>query len=324
MIVGCAPTTLGGGLVCAIAVNQPVQSWTVFRSQDELRVLGETLSRFLPSLPPCPPSLSPGYDINALMLARNELQEWLTNILMYPGVQESIEARNFLSQGANMIPPQYEGVAWTQFNAMAAPPQRASPNGAHAGGGSTNLDDMEMDDMFMAGDDGDVADDDNFDEGDYIPSALERYKPTDEAITNAEEMELMDLAGEVEMVEDIGSLAQSLGASHLGRSLQLQAEIKHRTHDVNPNVQAPQGLKMGGITIKGASGGIGGAIERAQSENVISSNNAFNSKPIQSAPRLDSFKLIKVIGKGSFGKSVLCASCDRVPVNLTFSSTKHR
>jgi hypothetical protein len=258
------------------------------------------------------------------MLARNELQEWLTNILMYPGVQESIEARNFLSQGANMIPPQYEGVAWTQFNAMAAPPQRASPNGAHAGGGSTNLDDMEMDDMFMAGDDGDVADDDNFDEGDYIPSALERYKPTDEAITNAEEMELMDLAGEVEMVEDIGSLAQSLGASHLGRSLQLQAEIKHRTHDVNPNVQAPQGLKMGGITIKGASGGIGGAIERAQSENVISSNNAFNSKPIQSAPRLDSFKLIKVIGKGSFGKSVLCASCDRVPVNLTFSSTKHR
>lgn len=301
MIVACGPTTLGGGLVCAIAVTQPVQSWSVFRCHDEFRVLGETLSRVLPSLPPCPLPLSPGYDLNALMLARNQLQEWLTNILMYPGVQESIEARNFLSQGANMLPPQYEGVAWTQFNTMMMPQQRTSQAQA-PGGASTNLDDMEMDDMFMAGDDGDVAHDDNFDDGDYIPSASERYKPTDEAITDAEEMEIMDLAGEVEMVEDIGSLAQSLGASHLGRSLQLQAEIKHRSNDSHSNRQVPQGLKLGGITSTGASGGIGGAIERAQSDNVISSNNAFNSKPIQSAPRLDSFKLIKVIGKGSFGK----------------------
>ena len=40
-------------------------------------------------------------------------------------------------------------------------------------------------------------------------------------------MEIMQSAGEVEMIDDIGSLAQSLGASHLGRSLQLQAEMKH-------------------------------------------------------------------------------------------------
>lgn len=303
MIVACGPTALGGGLVCAIAVTQPVQSWSVFRCHDEFRVLGETLSRFLASLPPCPPSLSPGYDLNSLMLSRNLLQEWLTNILMFPGVQESVEARNFLSLGANMIPPQYEGVAWTQFNTMM-PQQRTSQVVAHSpGGGSANLDDMEMDDMFMAGDDGEVVQDDNFDDGDYIPSASERYKPTDEAITDAEEMEIM--LGDVEiLVEDIGSLAQSLGASHLGRSLQLQAETKHRGNDSFLHSQIPQGLKMGGITSKGASGGIGGAIERAQSDNVVSSNNAFNSKAIQSAPRLDSFKLIKVIGKGSFGECI--------------------
>jgi hypothetical protein len=43
---------------------------------------------------------------------------------------------------------------------------------------------------------------------DFIPAASVRYKPTDEAVTD-EDMDIMQSAGE-EMVDDIGSLAQSL------------------------------------------------------------------------------------------------------------------
>jgi hypothetical protein len=68
--------------------------------------------------------------------------------------------------------------------------------------------DMEMDDMFLADDEGALSqeDTDSSDE-DFIPAASVRYKPTDEAVTD-EDMDIMQSAGEVEMVDDIGSLAQ--------------------------------------------------------------------------------------------------------------------
>jgi hypothetical protein len=75
--------------------------------------------------------------------------------------------------------------------------------------------DMEMDDMFwQTMKERSRRNTDSSDE-DFIPAASVRYKPTDEAVTD-EDMDIMQSAGEVEMVDDIGSLAQSLGASHLG------------------------------------------------------------------------------------------------------------
>jgi hypothetical protein len=58
-----------------------------------------------------------------------------------------------------------------------------------------------------------------------------------------------------------------------------------------------KGLNIGGSGAlpAPAMGGIGGAMAQA------ASSTHFNHKPPVSAPRLDSFKMIKVIGKGSFG-----------------------
>jgi len=87
---------------------------------------------------------------------------------------------------------------------------------------------MEMDDMFdTGGGSDDERDQDESDDDDDLPeySAANRYQPTVEAITQEDAMEIQQQAVEAEMIEDVGSLAQSLGASHLGRSLQLQAEI---------------------------------------------------------------------------------------------------
>ena len=64
--------------------------------------------------------------------------------------------------------------------------------------------------------------------------ASERYKACDEDITAEDEMDLAQVyAGDVEMVDDVGSLAQSLGASHLGRSLMLQDE--HMGNNMSSN-----------------------------------------------------------------------------------------
>jgi hypothetical protein len=314
MIVACGPVRTGG-LVYAVFVSQPVQSWTVLRGHQDFLAVGEALSQLLTGLPPCP-SLegSTGTDLAAVVKARNELQEWLSAILMYPGARESPAVRNFLTFGANTIPPQYDGVAWTQFNTVPSPappalaPSPTSPNHSHSGY-STSVADMEMDDMFLADDEGALSQEDNdYLDEDFVPAASVRYKPTDEAVTD-EDMDIMQLAGEVEMVDDIGSLAQSLGASHLGRSLQLQAQIKHPGRPLAVN-KPVQGLNVGGASPQQPqgtpqSGGIGSAMEHAKSSGFAGlgdSFSPFNQKPLQSAPRLDSFKMIKVIGKGSFGK----------------------
>ena len=332
----------------AVTVTQPVQSWTVVRSHEDFGSLGAALSTTStgildPSLSTCPTlttktaSISAG-DLNTIVQVRNELQAWLSSVLMNPSAHESPAVNNFLTAGANTIPPQYEGVVWTQFSPVLPPvsPPPGSPiaaaaaaanisggssnnmNNPAAGAGNNNVYDMEMDEMYDIADDENATssqqDDPDEDDQDFIPAASVRYKQTNEAITDEDEMEIMQ-AGEVEMIDDIGSLAQSLGASHLGRSLQLQAEMKHHGNNNNNIISSnnahhfgggggmsnkpQQGLNIGRSVVQPAPamGGIGGAMAQAANSSL-----PFNHKPPVSAPKLDSFKMIKVIGKGSFGK----------------------
>jgi hypothetical protein len=291
-----------------VTVAQPVQSWTVIRSHSDFLSVGDALSQIIIELPVCPPLNSDvaNYaitnDLNAVLRSRNLLQNWLCCILMYPGARDSPAVRNFLTAGANTIAPQYEQVIWTPFNVLMTSAMRPVASNKRSSDDKTG--DMEMDDMFMADDDPHVAapgqtgqNEDNDYNDDVIPSASERYKPTDEAVTDEDEMDIMQFAGEVEMVEDIGSLAQSLGASHLGRSLQLQAGMKHQVASLNGDpVQNGIGAGIGiNIQTTQETGGLGNAMASAVT-------NPFNLKQPVSAPRLDSFKMIKVIGKGSFGK----------------------
>ena len=317
MIVASGPFR-GGGLVHAVAVTQPVQSWTVIRGHDDFCAVGDALSSVLTGLPPCPTPTITGTTMDGMALskARNELQEWLTSILIYPGARESPAIRNFLTYAANMIPPQFEGVPWTTFTPdgeilsssqvySTQSSSSSSASGYGTGSGAGNLDDMVMDDMFEGDDDvGPVNDDASDDEDDYLRPSV-RYKPTDEPITEEDELEMMALAGEVEMVEDVGSLAQSMGASHLGRSLQLQAEMSRPPSHQEQQLKPPQsGVKLGTAVSGNGGGGIGSAMERA----CQGIGDSFNQIKPQSAPRLDSFKMIKVIGKGSFGKPAVFGS----------------
>mmetsp|Transcript_4996 Transcript_4996/g.9656 ORF Transcript_4996/g.9656 Transcript_4996/m.9656 type:complete len:387 (-) Transcript_4996:1296-2456(-) len=332
-------------LVHAVSVSQPVQSWTVIRDHIDFVALGNALSAIIHSLPACPsppsPSSSGSEDVDKIVNARNALQEWLTAVLFVPGARENPAVRQFLCYGANIVPPQFEGVTWVSFSSSRDHPSGSSivqvAVKSQQGGGvdgspaPETLDEMEMDDMFgYEGADGEEGGDggpdfDSDSEADYF-SATIRYQPADEAITEDDIMEMQQQANEVEMVEDVGSLAQSLGASHLGRSLQLQAQhagLKHGHNDHLSEKIQQKGLTVGGgvTEVDGSTGGIGGAMEQAQSGAVPSNQppskfdglgDSFDQRAPISQPRLDSFKMIKVIGKGSFGKLL-------IPLRLRFS-----
>jgi PX domain len=336
-IVACGPCpNTGGNLVYAITVIQPVQSWTVVRSHSDFKNLSDALQQSHVDVSnhvfPDVADDANTSDVDTILNARNDLQEWLSAVLSYPCTYEVLEVGHFLTAHANTIPPQYSNVAWSWVSQYVTPtsqhidatPQSRSiqssasqqhhPNQFNRSGNSVNLDDMEMADMFLLTDDDNnpapLHDDQEYE--DDLPPASVRYKPTDEPITDEDEMELMQLADEVEMIDDIGSLAQSLGASHLGRSLQLQASLKHSNYknndggsSIRPTSQhQQQGLNIGGGVVTSPrqqtsprGGGIGSVMEQAANNNGAH----FNHRPPTSAPRLDSFKMIKVIGKGSFG-----------------------
>jgi len=292
---------VGGGVVHAIAVTQPVQSWVVLRNQNDFLQVGNALAQVLSGIPPCPqhrPDITDGNDIVAV---RNEMQSWLNAILSHPEARASLAVRDFLVHEVNMIPPQYEGVAWVKFPPAPQEPLVAAP----AASGDGNVEEMEMEEMFGDNYDASPQQEEAEDEDEFL-LASERYKQTVEDITEEDQMEL---AGEVEMVEDVGSLAQSMGASHLGRSLQLQAQMGPAA--IHRAANAVTGVRLGGAASPGgtpaAQGGIGSAIQNAGGPGQM----PVQQQAMTTPPRLDSFTLLKVIGKGSFGKFIAVCVGDK-------------
>jgi hypothetical protein len=345
-------STIVTRLVHAVSVAQPIQSWTVIREHGDFITLGDALSSVIGGIPACPaaPSFdttpntestssssttqSPSsptskfVDIDEIVKVRNAAQKWLSNVLLFPGARESPAVNQFLCYGANHVPTQFQGVNWITFTPSPLSSTPASnttnhgQNHSHNHGHNREAEELDMDVMFGYGDGpvddhhdevDDEVDDYDDDDVDYF-SATERYQPTVEAVTQDDVMEFQNNADDVEMIEDVGSLAQSLGASHLGRSLQLQAELSGHKPNIggaDMRAQAQQGLNIGGFAAHNSNGiksvgGIGKAVEKAGSEVMVEglSDSFYQKKPI-SAPRLDSFKMIKVVGKGSFGKLIV-------------------
>jgi hypothetical protein len=307
VVIAASAPVEQGGLVHAVTVVQPIQTWSVIRGQGDFTAVSESLSSCIPGLPPCPYEVFNDGDINSIVNARNGLQQWLSTVLMYPEARNSAAMQNFLTYAVNMIPPQYENVPWTIFTAngqVAAPAScpHSDPATPSSPVDDSHLDDMMMDEMFDGDDEpaGPIQDDSD-DEEDYRASI--RYAAIDEPVTIEDEMDVANaIAGEFEMIDDVGSLAQSLGASHLGRSLMRQEEImmtpyeRHLQHQQQMHQQT--GVQLGAAISGASGGGIGSAMAHA------SQNNAFKKPVPESPPRLDAFKMIKVIGKGSFGKRI--------------------
>jgi len=338
-------------IIHAVSVTQPVQSWTVLRDHVDFLAMDVALGGAISGLPSCVMCSASGVsqgsqqEVDAIVQARHAAQEWLSSVLMVPAVRESPIMRQFLCYGANVVPPQFEGLAWVNFTAAgeasvsnyqaaveSAPASYAAPAESNPSAPSSRPNqDEEMDGLFAFDDDPNETHDDDDDDGNSLDSEDDaeylqgRYVPTEEPLTQSEIMEIQEDYKEVEMVEDVGSLAQSLGASHLGRSLNLQSQMmsfKQQQHKMGEQVQQMQHQQnhmQGGIDpmtqsdniFTGSdnliSGGIGGAVAKAEmtQAHVEGLGDSFHRVLPISAPRLDSFKMIKVVGKGSFGKVFL-------------------
>ena len=300
----------------------------------------------IPGLPSCVMCTASGVsqgsqqEVDAIVHARHAAQEWLSSVLMVPAVRESPIMRQFLCYGANVVPPQFEGLAWVEFTSAgeasvsnyqaaveSAPASYAAAADSDPSAPSSRPNqDEDMGGMFAFDDPNETPDDededgnslDSEDDAEYLQG---RYVPTEEPLTQSEIMEIQEDYKEVEMVEDVGSLAQSLGASHLGRSLNLQSQMmsfKQQQHKMGEQVQQMQHQQnhmQGGIhpmtqdnifseSDNLISGGIGGAVAKAEmtQAHVEGLGDSFHRVLPISAPRLDSFKMIKVVGKGSFGE----------------------
>jgi len=318
-------------LIHAVSVTQPVTSWTVIRDHVDFTNIGNALSPIIHGLPTCPSAptfvdatATAEVNVDEIVRVRNATQIWLTNILQYPGVRESPVVHDFLTADANILPHYIEGVNWLRFSSSVGsdedPQCRAetdnkTPLVENPTHGANDHDIQDMPFNFAFGDghvDCDSDESVDFEDEDHF-SAIERYQRKDNPITDDDVMEFENDADDVEMIEDVGTLAQSLGASHLGRSLQLQAEMTNMNQGLprSENLQAQQGLNIEGPTspIGGAQtvmGGIGNAMLNAAPQSQIAGlGDSFCQKKPESEARLDSFKMIEVIGKGSFGKVFL-------------------
>jgi len=238
----------------------------------------------------------------------------------------------FLCHDANIVPLHLEGMNWIQFpsNAFGDGGGSSEDDPQCRGGVETksrvapeadlvhDVDEPDLDfaDMYeYEENEGSEAEEEDADYDDIENfSAVERYQPKEKTITNDDMMEFENEAHDVEMIEDVGSLAQSLGASYLcGRSLQIQADMNQGLpQSTEHHGGAQQGLNIEGptspigVSTGNSSGGIGHAMLNAGPQVKSSGlSDSFCQKKPESEARLDSFKMIEVIGKGSFGKVFL-------------------
>lgn len=335
--------------------------WIVIRKHSDFSTFSNSLESLnIQRLPPFPKSLSlsPSSSNNITddlsdiaASSRNALQEWLDVILtLQKSVSTSTSStmagpllQQFLCYGANLYSPeQVEGVQWVTFtnqeffqisnNRGNNTSNNNNLNKVTGSGGNSarhpSIDEMDMDDMFDTSnyehqdeDDESIGDDSEDERALKEYSAATRYQPFEEAISKEDAMEIQQQADEAEMVEDVGSLAQSLGASYLGKSLQLQAEMNTMKRKMEGQKDGGECKRQGGLyntgsekrmlgESTGSSGGIGGAVELADAQTPLrkskaqaTGDNLYQNPPV--TPRLDSFKMIKVIGRGSFGKVTL-------------------
>jgi len=311
-------------VVHAVLIRRSSQSWTVIREHVDFVDLGITLSTMIGKIPKCPPaptfdSKPSNGDHERISKTRDLVQKWLADVLLCPGTRESAAVAQFLTDRANIIPDQFEDVSWILFSSnVSEQPNPSETDKPNIDAAQNHVDEFEMDEVFdyEGADCGDHdEDDDDYEDDIEYFKASERYQPTQDDVTLSDMMEIQNHADDLEMIEDVGSLAQSLGASHLGRSLQLQAEMTsmEQNNKASKYTQPATGLNVDGISLrphinKTCMGGIGRAVNKPlppPQSKVEGIGDSFNQRKPVSAPALDSFDMIKVIGKGSFGKVFL-------------------
>jgi hypothetical protein len=273
-------------VVCVQQEN--FEAWTVYRRYAEFSLLSKQLRSLYPELDAVPIFDEGNLSFENLELCRSSMNKWLQGVTSDALILRTSSMYQFLCVGANMPPPYLE-IHW-----------RSSMNGS--------FDEMEMEEMFdgMAEDGGDVD---------------EAWVPDDDDVNDAQRQDMgvwkMVDGGQVPIRGSVGGSsartkrpggkrsASQAGSAHDGLDIQslsvVEAEFMYdRTEYTEQTTQQMATSLATGVSL-GKSVPALAQVPMSCPDDPVSTSSTVAKKMIN----LDTFHIIKVIGKGSFGKVFL-------------------
>eukprot|EP01041_Mallomonas_annulata_P011895 gene11895-24922_t len=259
------------GIFVVNVQKETSQVWTVYRRFSSFVSLYEQLKSLSTDIPEIPRIDERDISLEHMESARGLLSIWLETILRDECILRTQSMYQFLCADANMPPP-YVDIHWKTRNEV-----------------NFNEDDMDMDFMYDKNTSDDIGDHNFEDEGDE---------------NNYGEI---DNEPEVSVSHNMSSSWRQSGskrtASHSAASYRKQVDLKESAEDV------AEGLDIQSLSMVEAE--FLYDCDQPNQDNTLKLNfeTDIQQEIVPTIPRriisLDSFEIIKVIGKGSFGKVFL-------------------
>jgi hypothetical protein len=322
-------TNLSRNIIYALSIAQPVQAWVVYRNHDEFISLAATLFDMGFQAPNILKTLQNEDIALNVSSSLNELQSWLDQVLRHPQITKCEHLNRFLCDGANQPHPLFNSIEWVCSHIETPNSQsvlQLLPPSEMMCYDMSDSDDTDDSGENEVNDNGPPLNND-YDEDHHC----QRYQPTEEELTENDVIEFNSICKDVEMVESIEKLGRSLGDPHLSTSLKQRAKMSsdsnrsgvippnHLDHSLilckehsgcteyaDPSTTDPSLYSRMSVLIPPKGQGIGEALRKEVKYSNVTSKNLHHSSisPYEkkhTEVQLDNFKLIKVLGKGSFG-----------------------
>jgi len=317
----------------------------VYRRLATFSILAQHLSAAVPGLPPCPPHdpaaiRHPGPEAEALRLA---LLAWMQQLMAHPAVPQAPVMRNFLWAEANLPPPGLD-ITWVRDSADSGGGGGRGGEGDH--GNSEEFDDeMDMDDLFdrhLDDRERDSYDDDaqspadsvagggrrgsrggggssrgNYSGGFYgaspgLGSSVGSWQPPPSGVAHSF-TQRHGLQGGDDFEEDGDGLDDDSDFDETDRDQAEPLDAAFGDND-HPYHQGGSNSSSSGSSSLGSGSqpsSHGSATNTAMTASApVAAAGAANSSSSGTGRALDAFKVLRVIGKGSFGKVFLVREKD--------------
>mmetsp|Transcript_7435 Transcript_7435/g.11093 ORF Transcript_7435/g.11093 Transcript_7435/m.11093 type:complete len:636 (-) Transcript_7435:401-2308(-) len=281
--------TLTPYIVFIVCVQQKnYEAWTVYRRYDSFSLLREQLIALhsdMPALPYLNPNL---FDMENLESSRAALNEWLQSVTANTYILRLQFMYHFLCLDADMQPPSLE-THW-----------RNSSN--------DSFDEMDMEEMFCDKNNG--VEDENMQDGDEVSDEDEDDFQSDgeECLEDKQSVAGTGVADSIFMMEEMNGRFSSEDTRPVINNHNGKNKIRHEGRPPTGKHIKPPGFSHSETALDRDDGMDIKSLSYVEAEFIYDKTDGEIPEEAARTRRtinLDAFKIIKVIGKGSFGKVFL-------------------